>query len=538
MASSESASAAPPPAASSASLAAAASPALSARSAVGAMALVAAQSQSIAVSVPSASSSSSSTSVVPSRVISGQLAVYRPQGPPPPRRKRKVLEEDDYVAAIEKIVERDFFPGLTLLKAQHEYLEALEDNDYERLRGLSAKYNTPLPPGARAAPSAPFETPVAGLNTPFATPLGGGHGGAATPAHNADFSAETHTNRDEGPTGLPETVPASEIDSNMSLDDFLHKYTSEDNESYEEIVDRTRERLRQRYAWLYEKVSDQQQQLALTDANEDEKRKMIEDGKKVPIETWHYTPKNALMYFPEGIELSSKQIIDRSKMQVNKIQYSNTRFARPPFGPGTGRALSATQTGASSSLADQEDATAGIPGSPRVNGYGYVSTPAPAPGVDMDPLLTWGSIDGTPLPIERTPGFKMPEQSRRDRLVEKLSNKSSSKHPKPATVAFASSTPRAHTPATKRLGTLSPAAQRLGQRLARGSSSSSALGSALRQSYTPSAASSRVGTPRMTPRATPRATPRSTPRRAGESTPRGGNGTTPRHDGSITDNLL
>eukprot|EP00050_Salpingoeca_kvevrii_P002210 m.189070 g.189070 ORF g.189070 m.189070 type:complete len:314 (-) comp10561_c0_seq12:1010-1951(-) len=165
MASSESASAAPPPAASSASLAAAASPALSARSAVGAMALVAAQSQSIAVSVPSASSSSSSTSVVPSRVISGQLAVYRPQGPPPPRRKRKVLEEDDYVAAIEKIVERDFFPGLTLLKAQHEYLEALEDNDYERLRGLSAKYNTPLPPGASTPACDNCEVVVAVVDT-------------------------------------------------------------------------------------------------------------------------------------------------------------------------------------------------------------------------------------------------------------------------------------------------------------------------------------------------------------------------------------
>ena len=49
--------------------------------------------------------------------------------------------------------------------------------------------------------------------------------------------------------------------------------------------------------------------------------------------------------------------------------------------------------------------------SPSVNGYGFVATPSPAPGVDDSPLMTWGQIEGTPFrldgnqtPLSATPG--------------------------------------------------------------------------------------------------------------------------------------
>lgn len=43
-------------------------------------------------------------------------------------------------------------------------------------------------------------------------------------------------------------------DTSLSLDDFVAKYTSEDNASFDEIIDKARERLRVRYKWMYEKV--------------------------------------------------------------------------------------------------------------------------------------------------------------------------------------------------------------------------------------------------------------------------------------------
>lgn len=58
-------------------------------------------------------------------------------------------------------------------------------------------------------------------------------------------------------------------------------------------------------------------------------------------------------------------------------------------------------------------------------------------GVDASPLMTWGSIEGTPFrldggdtPITATPGptFKMPEPKKRDQLGLALADKVNRKH--------------------------------------------------------------------------------------------------------------
>ena len=38
--------------------------------------------------------------------------------------------------------------------------------------------------------------------------------------------------------------------------------------------------------------------------------------------------------------------------------------------------------------------------SPNVNGYGFVGTPSPAPGVADSPMMTWGEIDSTPSRLD------------------------------------------------------------------------------------------------------------------------------------------
>ncbi|CAN8015051.1 unnamed protein product [Ixodes persulcatus] len=55
-------------------------------------------------------------------------------------RTQVVLDEDAYTAAIGKIIERDFFPDVPKLRAQNEYLDALEANNITRLRELQEKY--------------------------------------------------------------------------------------------------------------------------------------------------------------------------------------------------------------------------------------------------------------------------------------------------------------------------------------------------------------------------------------------------------------
>ncbi|RUS14412.1 nuclear protein Es2-domain-containing protein [Endogone sp. FLAS-F59071] len=64
------------------------------------------------------------------------------------QRRLQILDEDTYTEAISHIIERDFFPNLTKLKAQQQYLEAYENGDLLSLqsatRALAELAQTPL----------------------------------------------------------------------------------------------------------------------------------------------------------------------------------------------------------------------------------------------------------------------------------------------------------------------------------------------------------------------------------------------------------
>merc|ERR1719422_1812486 len=62
------------------------------------------------------------------------------------------MDEDEYVAKVEKIIERDFFPELEKLKAQSEYIDARDRKDYETMSRLEEKYSGVRPDT--------FETPL------------------------------------------------------------------------------------------------------------------------------------------------------------------------------------------------------------------------------------------------------------------------------------------------------------------------------------------------------------------------------------------
>merc|ERR1719232_1907612 len=70
------------------------------------------------------------------------------------------MDEDEYVAKVEKIIERDFFPELDKLKAQSDYIDARERKDYETMSRLEEKYSGVRPKtGNRLQSPATFETP-------------------------------------------------------------------------------------------------------------------------------------------------------------------------------------------------------------------------------------------------------------------------------------------------------------------------------------------------------------------------------------------
>eukprot|EP00038_Savillea_parva_P026309 m.53090 g.53090 ORF g.53090 m.53090 type:complete len:634 (+) comp7424_c0_seq2:107-2008(+) len=498
-----------------------------------------------------------------------------------PRRKQKVLDEDVYTSAIEKIVRRDFFPELSVLEAQAAYLTALEADDNQALRELSARFATPTPRHSRSAggsapPSAPatpagWETPsVAGTPRAHAAAhaveddgaatdggrrgkgravysdghtggqerVGGGQAAAATSAQRDDPVPSPRADWEESGGRLSATkhnhtaavaaavavggahaaahavgvggktkeeelgsvdVPLTEADTSMSLDAFLATYTSEDNESFEMLMEKHREKLIRKHEWLYRKAHEQRKQLALTSDNTDRKAKELEHGMEMPIEGWHYTPKNSLMYQPKDRDMAIATKIDTARAKPQSVNHANTRFAAPPFpttGHSTASSLSRGGGGSrgSRSRSGKDGHGAGDdPDSPKVNGYGFVVTPSPQPGVDLDPTMTWGVVDGTPFRLDASdtadditkPIFTLPAQTPREKASIRMQEDAARRKRKRTADAEASATAARQTPRTHartmtphaRLATLSPAAQRLGRQLLKG------RGGALAQAY-------------------------------------------------------
>ncbi|GAB5579290.1 splicing factor ESS-2 homolog isoform X2 [Prionailurus iriomotensis] len=423
---------------------------------------------------------------------------------------------------LQTVIQRDFFPDVEKLQAQKEYLEAEENGDLERMRQIAIKFGSALGKMSREPPPpyvtpATFETPDVHTGTGMVgnKPRGRGRG-------LEDGDGEAGEEEEKEP--LP------------SLDVFLSRYTSEDNASFQEIMEVAKEKSRARHTWLYQAEEEfekrQKDNLALPSAE----HQAIESS-QAGVETWKYKAKNSLMYYPEGVP-DEEQLFKKPRQVVHK----NTRFLRDPFSQALSRSQLQQAAALNAQTSSHKQGKVGPDGkelipqdSPRVGGFGFVATPSPAPGVNESPLMTWGEVENTPLRVEgsetpyvdRTPGpaFKILEPGRRERLGLKMANEAAAKNRakkqealRRVTENLASLTPKGLSPA------MSPALQRLVSRTA-----SKYTDRALRASYTPSPARS---THLKTPAGGPQ-TPTSTP--APGSTAR-----TPLNQdpASITDNLL
>ncbi|KAH0625582.1 hypothetical protein JD844_015161 [Phrynosoma platyrhinos] len=402
--------------------------------------------------------------------------------------------KEERVESLEKIIQRDFFPDVEKLRAQKDYLEAEESGDLEKMRQIAIKFGSSLGRSSKDTP-APYVTPAT-----FETPEV--HPGDPTVLNKPKVPVKT---REEGEAGEEENK-----DTLPSLDTFLAKHTSEDNASFEQIMEVAEEKEKARHSWLYEAEEEfaqrHQEQLALPST---EKQLALTSG-KAGVETWEYKAKNSLMYYPPGVP-DEEEVFKKPREVVHR----NTRFLKDPFS----QAVSKSQLQQAAALnAQYKQGKVGPDGkelipqeSPKVNGYGFVATPSPAPGVNDSPLMTWGEIESTPLRLE---GSDTPYVDRTPGPAFKVFDSS---HVKPAPVLL---TPKGLSPA------MSPALQRLVNRTA-----SKFTDKALRASYTPSPA--HLGTPGYkTPAGGPQ-TPTVTPTaRTLSQTP------VTQDPASITDNLL
>lgn len=260
------------------------------------------------------------------------------------RRKETVLEEDEWIAAIEGIIERDFFPqgGASVDELQ------------EKLR------------------------------------LG-----------------KTHSIVKEG----------------LTLDQFLSRYTSEDNASFREILDASNARRREKMAHLLPPP-----------APKDYARKK------------HLPPMNMLMY--DG---STRDSLPLSTMEEPKRIQGSKRITRDVNYTAT----SLHQEG------DYEDGVGSVQDSKHARGreYSILETPRFEPGEDATPIMTWGTIDATPQRLNESPkttGFAIRQTPQREQIAYSLGKNAS------ASMESSKRSKRMNVLQSSRQGVpMSPAARRL-----------------------------------------------------------------------------
>ncbi|KAI8895725.1 nuclear protein Es2-domain-containing protein [Globomyces pollinis-pini] len=367
--------------------------------------------------------------------------------PLPKSKPQEALEEDDYIDGISTIIQRDFFPDVKKLKLYNDYLEAKEKMDTGRIFQLRAELD------------------------------------------NIVKGNQTSTPKTENPN----------LNTDLTLDKFQTKYTSEDNASFQEILNKNNEAKREKYHYLYQ---GENQTLAL----EYEKKKMVEfhGHASKPIITWEHKAKSALMYGPEGAPLTANDI-HVSRAAPKEVVHSSTRFeslelkSTKEVTDGSNQAIERSHT--QQVWSQMAQATPMLfskgeeAGTPKVAGYSYVpATPDIRPEVDIDPseLMTWGMIESTPLLVEHNqnpnaPTFSMAPTPRREVLGHKLAEKASESLRKRQGAQT-----RFKTPLTRGM---SPAVQRLAAAM---KGTPSGFGNALRATYsTPKIKSTPSRTPQF-----------------------------------------
>ena len=133
-------------------------------------------------------------------------------------------------------------------------------------------------------------------------------------------------------------------------------------------------------------------------------------------------------------------IAERVKLALDKdhIAHGNTHFQTNPFDEAKNseaiNAAAQLQTNTRHGHVDMEGKEIKTNAPPTVNGFDFVKTPSPAPGVGESPLMTWGEIEGTPFRLDGsdTPlpsstvgagAFHLQPVSERDRIGLKLAEK-------------------------------------------------------------------------------------------------------------------
>ncbi|CAL6397611.1 unnamed protein product [Bathycoccus prasinos] len=339
--------------------------------------------------------------------------------PPPPRRRQKqlpqkkktkiVLEEDEFAARLEHIIERDYFPNVPQMKDELRLLRAEREGNEKEI--LMAKRN--IQKRMREEEEARSGTSN-GLTPSFyygSTSERGGKGGRNTPmtsdTSGIGFSFSSRRRRRGGKEEEEEeeeydeeeeertTTTTKLLDSNKTLTQFLASHTSEDNKSFEDILEKINKKRREKNAKLFDakKIHSAMNVQRLSHGSEGARTKsgalaLAEPGQ------------NALFFRPDSaLALSKNELENLGATTAPKETFArNTRFNSS----NNSHVIEVNEVDEEELALFREQREKEM--NPNVN-YSRITTPSFTPGRDnFTPIMTWGALDATPVRISSSTG--------------------------------------------------------------------------------------------------------------------------------------
>ncbi|POS84501.1 hypothetical protein EPUL_004018 [Erysiphe pulchra] len=393
---------------------------------------------------------------------------------PPPskriKRPKNVIDEESYTQAISEIIARDFFPGLLESETKQEYLDALESKNKAWISSAQRRLEqvmTPVKRNGRRGTS--LQSPLLESNS--------------SKGFMGQISSSTYSS-----SAKNVELGAQHVDTNMSLDSFQSKFTSEDNESFYKLLDSQNQKRAEKYAWMWSgsnkipskmMLKQKETEIKLLKSRESLKddggkkdRLAIRDDTEKPIKSWNSKPNNGLMFIPDSVEDHIQTIASKaqteSRAAPKRVLYDNTRMPGEtdvienqstviPPSPS----LSAVRRAISGNrpTLESDNESEGFQ-TPRVNGYAFVDDEPESDSYQENKLIEIGNMDLTKNP------FTIKAQSRREDLLHRIVDKNARKKRQSIKYGFTGKveqTPILKFPSSPRVAStqLTPAAQRL-----------------------------------------------------------------------------
>ncbi|KAF1997201.1 hypothetical protein P154DRAFT_471348, partial [Amniculicola lignicola CBS 123094] len=385
-------------------------------------------------------SSNSATALIKRPALGSLMAP--PPAPKRIKRPTEVLPEDTYVAGLEHIIRRDFFPTLEDMDAQEDFITAVQSGDKSWIRETARR----LTGGETGRWSGGTATPIMRRGV-SATPVRGAgetpRWGSATPS--LVQAKRGVVLRYEGEDGT-----RKKVDLSMSLSVYQESYISEDQESFSKVIDRqnakrfennewmrngnryaSRQRLAQQKVLEAKKSANSSQEVILRPSEDLDKRQAAPNTHK-------HTSFNNLMFGPDSLEdqiLTRAQLAEQSSLAPPKaISHINTRLPDSEF-EAAARPPSPTMSAVRDAIRGQprlSQSEIDIDGgeTPMVGGYKFVDPNPPSPTAsdeeDVDENELLDRIIANNQPGSFTISDAEPREKMHHRMVEKIGQKRSS----------------------------------------------------------------------------------------------------------------